>query len=59
MHTGDGGYIDAEGFVFLVDRLKDMIISGGENRIYKVHKCKYANDMHIHRNLRVPCVDRR
>ncbi|MOA34296.1 Long-chain-fatty-acid--CoA ligase [compost metagenome] len=31
MHTGDGAYMDAEGFVFIVDRLKDMIVSGGEN----------------------------
>ncbi|UVE16012.1 long-chain-fatty-acid--CoA ligase [Pseudomonas sp. LS44] len=31
MHTGDGGYMDTEGFVFIVDRLKDMIVSGGEN----------------------------
>ena len=31
MHTGDAAYMDAEGFVFVVDRLKDMIISGGEN----------------------------
>jgi long-chain acyl-CoA synthetase len=31
MHTGDGGYMDEEGFVHLCDRLKDMIVSGGEN----------------------------
>ncbi|UVE17112.1 long-chain-fatty-acid--CoA ligase [Pseudomonas sp. LS44] len=31
MHTGDGGYMDTDGFVFVCDRLKDMIVSGGEN----------------------------
>ncbi|EIK51327.1 MAG: hypothetical protein CMK96_13055 [Pseudomonas sp.] len=29
--TGDVGYVDDEGFVYVVDRCKDMIISGGEN----------------------------
>lgn len=29
--TGDVGTVDAEGFVFIVDRKKDMVISGGEN----------------------------
>ena len=35
MHTGDGGYMDDDGYVFIVDRIKDMIISGGEN-VYSV-----------------------
>jgi long-chain acyl-CoA synthetase len=30
-YSGDAAYMDGEGFVFIVDRLKDMIISGGEN----------------------------
>ncbi len=31
MHTGDGAYMDEQGYLFIVDRIKDMIVSGGEN----------------------------
>ena len=31
MHTGDGGYIDEQGFIYIVDRIKDLVIRGGEN----------------------------
>ena len=31
MHTGDAAYMDEDGYVFIQDRIKDMIISGGEN----------------------------
>ena len=31
MHTGDGGRMDEQGYVFIVDRIKDMIVTGGEN----------------------------
>ena len=35
MHTGDAGYMDEDGYIFLVDRTKDMIVTGGEN-VYSV-----------------------
>jgi long-chain acyl-CoA synthetase len=44
MHTGDGGRQDADGFIFIVDRLKDMIVSGGEN----VYSTEVENALQTH-----------
>jgi len=44
MHTGDGGYLDEDGFLFIVDRVKDMIISGGEN----VYSAEVENAIYQH-----------
>jgi acyl-CoA synthetase (AMP-forming)/AMP-acid ligase II len=35
MHTGDAGCMDERGYLYVVDRIKDMIITGGEN-VYSV-----------------------
>src|SRR5260370_36967274 len=43
-HTGDIGRMDAEGYFFLEDRLKDMIIVGGSN----VYPAEVENVLHQH-----------
>jgi acyl-CoA synthetase (AMP-forming)/AMP-acid ligase II len=31
VHTGDAGWMDTDGYLYVVDRIKDMIVAGGEN----------------------------
>lgn len=44
LRTGDAGFIDQDGYVHVVDRIKDMIISGGEN----VYSAEVENVLHDH-----------
>jgi acyl-CoA synthetase (AMP-forming)/AMP-acid ligase II len=44
LYTGDGAYMDDEGFVFIVDRMKDMIVTGGEN----VYSIEVENALMLH-----------
>lgn len=44
LHTGDGAYMDEAGYVFIVDRLKDMIVSGAEN----VYSAETENAIYQH-----------
>jgi long-chain acyl-CoA synthetase len=44
LHTGDAAHMDEGGFIFISDRLKDMIISGGEN----VYSTEVENAMYRH-----------
>lgn len=42
--TGDGGYVDADGYLYLTDRLKDMVITGGKN----VYPVEVENALKLH-----------
>lgn len=44
LHTGDVGTFDADGFLFIVDRVKDMVITGGEN----VYPAEVENVLYEH-----------
>jgi long-chain acyl-CoA synthetase len=47
MHTGDLATVDEDGFIFIVDRAKDMIVSGGEN----VYSAEVENALYEHTGI--------
>jgi fatty-acyl-CoA synthase len=52
LHTGDVGVRDEEGYFFIVDRIKDMIISGGEN----IYPAEVERVLHDHPAVLECCV---
>src|SRR5262249_12249641 len=52
LHTGDLGYRSAEGYLYITDRLKDVIVSGGEN----VYSREVEDTLHEHPAVREAAV---
>jgi len=46
-HTGDVGYLDEEGYLYIVDRMKDIIIRGGEN----ISTLEVEGVLHSHKSV--------
>ena len=52
VHTGDVGYLDEVGYVYVVDRLKDLIVVGGDN----VHSAEVENALASHPDVAAAAV---
>ncbi len=52
VHTGDGAWQDDDGYIYIVDRMKDMIVSGGEN----VFSAEVESAISTHPDVAAVCV---
>lgn len=52
LHTGDAGFVDEDGYLYLTDRVTDMIISGGEN----IYPAEVENVLFSHPDIREAAV---
>jgi long-chain acyl-CoA synthetase len=52
LHTGDLGYVDSDGFYFIVDRTKDLVIRGG----YNVYPREIEEVLYAHPGIREAAV---
>ena len=52
LRTGDAGYIDDDGYLYIQDRVKDMIISGGEN----IYPAEVENALYAHQAIQEVAV---
>lgn len=56
IHTGDLGYIDEDGFVFLIGRLKRMIMTVIDGAVYKIVPSRVEEEINKHENVQDSCV---
>ena len=47
-YSGDAGYLDEDGFLYVVDRIKDMVVSGGEN----IYPAEIENELMRHPDIK-------
>lgn len=52
LHTGDMGYMDSDGYIYIVDRLKEMIITSGFN----VYPREIEEEIYKHSSVEEACV---
>ncbi len=52
IHTGDLGYIDEDGFIFLEGRLKRMIMTVIDGKVYKIPPAKVESELNVHKGVK-------